>query len=233
MAYVDRGTVKFSDKVKNVRAQGARAVIIGNNDPADDKTLGFTLGNPATWPPVTAIPSTSVADIKAQLGRPVKVGIHGSDYAYSSGTSMATPHASAVAALVWSANPKLKNQQVRDILEASAKDLQDPDVPDSGPGSTSSSATAWCRPRRPWTWRSSPPTTSRRPSGPRERSRLRTGAPAPESPEGLAAQPWSWASMTFTNSSSACAPTSGVSLMKKVGVPATPRALASIQSAST
>lgn len=134
VAYVDRGTVKFSDKVKNVRAQGARAVIIGNNDPADDKTLGFTLGNPATWPPVTAIPSTSVADIKAQLGRPVKVGIHGSDYAYSSGTSMATPHASAVAALVWSANPKLKNQQVRDILEASAKDLQDAELPDSGPG---------------------------------------------------------------------------------------------------
>lgn len=134
VAYVDRGTVKFSDKVKNVRAQGARAVVIGNNDPADDATLGFTLGNAATWPPVTAIPTTSVADIKAQLGRPVKVGIHGSDYAYSSGTSMATPHASGVAALVWSVNPKLTPKDVRDILESTALDLQDSKYPDSGPG---------------------------------------------------------------------------------------------------
>jgi subtilisin family serine protease len=134
VAYVDRGGTKFSDKVKNVRAQGARAVIIGNNDPEDDKTLGFTLGNPATWPPVTAVPTTSVADIRAQVGKPVKVGIHGSDYAFSSGTSMATPHASAVAALVWSANPKLTNKQVREILETTALDLQDSDYPDSGPG---------------------------------------------------------------------------------------------------
>jgi subtilisin family serine protease len=134
VAYVDRGTIKFGDKVRNVRAQGARAVIIGNNDPEDDKTLGFTLGNAATWPPVTAIPTTSVGDIKAQLGKPVKVGIHGSDYAFSSGTSMATPHASAVAALVWSANPKLTNAQVREILESTAMDLQDGDFPDSGPG---------------------------------------------------------------------------------------------------
>lgn len=38
------------------------------------------------------------------------------------GTSMATPHVSAVAALVWSCNPSLTNQQVRDALNASAKD---------------------------------------------------------------------------------------------------------------
>jgi subtilisin family serine protease len=36
---------------------------------------------------------------------------------------MASPHASAVAALAWSANPKLTNTQVRTILHASAKDL--------------------------------------------------------------------------------------------------------------
>jgi subtilisin family serine protease len=39
------------------------------------------------------------------------------------GTSMATPHASGVAALVWSAKPSLTNKEVRDILQKSAKDL--------------------------------------------------------------------------------------------------------------
>ncbi|HYO73681.1 MAG TPA: S8 family serine peptidase [Archangium sp.] len=132
VAYVDRGDVRFNEKVKNVRSQGARAVIIGNNDPADDDALGFTLGNPAQWPPVTAIPTTSVPAIRAQLGKSVRVGIRGGDYAYSTGTSMATPHVAGVAALVWSANPSLKNADVRRILESTAKDLLG--APDSAEG---------------------------------------------------------------------------------------------------
>jgi serine protease len=75
-----------------------------------------------------------VPAIRAQVGNTVKVGIHGSDYALSTGTSMATPHASAVAALVWSARPTLTNQQVRDILQTTAKDLVDDKAPDSKPG---------------------------------------------------------------------------------------------------
>ncbi|WNG51660.1 S8 family serine peptidase [Archangium minus] len=135
VAYVTRGgEIKFSDKVKNVRSQGARAVIIANNDPEDDEALGFTLGSPATWPPVTAIPTTLVNDIRAQIGSPVRVGIRGGDYSLSTGTSMATPHVSAVAALVWSARPTLTNTQVRAILESTAKNLVDPEVPESPTG---------------------------------------------------------------------------------------------------
>ncbi|QRK10633.1 S8 family serine peptidase [Archangium violaceum] len=131
VAYVTRGgEIKFSDKVKNVRSQGARAVIIANNDPEDDEALGFTLGSPATWPPVTAIPTTLVNDIRAQLGNTVTVGIRGGDYAFSTGTSMATPHVSAVAALVWSARPSLTNKEVRAILESTANNLVDPEVPE-------------------------------------------------------------------------------------------------------
>jgi PKD repeat protein len=43
-------------------------------------------------------------------------------YKSISGTSMATPHVSGVAALVWSHFPNCTNQQVRDALNATAKD---------------------------------------------------------------------------------------------------------------
>jgi len=134
VAYVDRGEVRFNEKVKNVRSQGARAVIIGNNDPADDERLGFTLGSAGTWPPVTAVPTTTVPAIRAQFGQSVRVGIRGSDYALSSGTSMATPHVSGVAALVWSARPRLSNDQVRKLLERTALDLVDSGAPGSAEG---------------------------------------------------------------------------------------------------
>jgi subtilisin family serine protease len=39
------------------------------------------------------------------------------------GTSMATPHVSGVAALVWSRNPSATNQQIRNALRSSAFDV--------------------------------------------------------------------------------------------------------------
>lgn len=52
-------------------------------------------------------------------------GIEG---AYNSlgGTRMAQPHTAGVAALIWSVNPDLTNQDVRDILQQTAHDLGDP-----------------------------------------------------------------------------------------------------------
>ena len=49
-----------------------------------------------------------------------------SGYAYLDGTSMAAPHVSGVAALVWSAIPNLTNTEVRDALIATAEDLGTP-----------------------------------------------------------------------------------------------------------
>jgi serine protease len=46
-------------------------------------------------------------------------------YAYYSGTSMATPHAAGVAALVWSHFPQCTNSQIRYALAVSAKDVGD------------------------------------------------------------------------------------------------------------
>jgi hypothetical protein len=47
----------------------------------------------------------------------------GSSYESYDGTSMATPHVSAVAALVWSAMPSATNKDVRSALYSSAEDL--------------------------------------------------------------------------------------------------------------
>ena len=52
--------------------------------------------------------------------------IRGNNYAKWNGTSMATPHVSGVAALVWSKTPGLTNQQVRNILKNTADDLGTP-----------------------------------------------------------------------------------------------------------
>lgn len=46
----------------------------------------------------------------------------GNTYAYAAGTSMATPHASGVAALYWSYNPSLTNEQVGRALIKNADD---------------------------------------------------------------------------------------------------------------
>jgi subtilisin family serine protease len=130
VAYVDRGgDITFADKVRNVRSQGARAVIIGNNDPESDDSMLFTLGSNASWPPVTAVPTTLIPTFRAQVGQNVRLGIQGSDYAFSTGTSMATPYASGVAALVWSARPDLKSDQVLEILQKSARYIPNPAQP--------------------------------------------------------------------------------------------------------
>ncbi|MCF7223625.1 S8 family peptidase [Marilutibacter chinensis] len=47
-------------------------------------------------------------------------------YGLNSGTSMATPHVSGVAALVWSNHKSCSNHQIRDALRQSAYDLETP-----------------------------------------------------------------------------------------------------------
>ena len=49
-----------------------------------------------------------------------------SGYGYASGTSMATPHVAAVAALVWSHAPNCRSGDIRDALAATARDLGTP-----------------------------------------------------------------------------------------------------------
>jgi subtilisin family serine protease len=129
IAYVDRGGLDaegagltFAKKVTFMRRAGAKAVLIGNNDPTDG--IGnFTLGSAGTWLPTASVSLADGAAIKGLKSRQAKVKLVGVDYARLSGTSMATPHVSGVAALVWSARPSLTAAQVRAILEETAEDL--------------------------------------------------------------------------------------------------------------
>jgi len=59
----------------------------------------------------------AIGSIESTLTQPAN------GYEYYDGTSMATPHVSAVAALVWSADPTATNAEIRDALVATAEDL--------------------------------------------------------------------------------------------------------------
>lgn len=120
-----RGDNSFYDKVINVQNSGGAAAVIYNNVPG-----GFlgTLGEGFT----STIIGISLSQEDGLLMLP-KVGTVGtveseltqpaSGYELYDGTSMATPHVSAVAALVWSAMPTATNVEIRDVLGATAMDL--------------------------------------------------------------------------------------------------------------
>jgi subtilisin family serine protease len=122
----ERGTIAFYDKVHNVQLGGGAAALVYNNVPgAFTGTLGA--GNSST------IIGLSLSQEDGQYLVANKLGLSGivssiltqpaSGYEYWDGTSMATPHVSAVAALVWSANPSATNVQIRTVLQQTAQDL--------------------------------------------------------------------------------------------------------------
>lgn len=121
----ERGDITFADKVNNVANSGGAAAIVYNNVAG-----GFsgTLGSAGP-----AIPAVSMSQEDGQFIVANRIGSSatvntvpsnaGNGYAYYDGTSMATPHVSGVAALVWSANPAWTNVQIREALNVTAQDL--------------------------------------------------------------------------------------------------------------
>lgn len=124
-----RGSVDFNTKVQNVRGGGGAAAVVYNSL-ASDATCGDfagTLGdgNSSTIPAI----SVSCADGSYALGYlgqaatvTSNVTVPASGYEAWDGTSMATPHVSAAAALVWGCFPAASNQAIRNALTATAKD---------------------------------------------------------------------------------------------------------------
>ncbi|MCY7296177.1 S8 family serine peptidase [Alteromonas sp. a30] len=115
---IDRGNISFHDKVANCEASGGVGAVIINNEPG---ILFGTLGETNT----TSIPSVGAAleDRSVLLAASnVTVDISSTDYSFLSGTSMATPTTSGVAALVWSNHPSCSGDQIRAALKATAED---------------------------------------------------------------------------------------------------------------
>ncbi len=113
---------------ENAYAQGILSVAAAGND--GDSSLSY----PASYDNVISVAaidssrnhaSYSQANFQVELAAPgtgVQSTTPGNQYSFFTGTSMATPHVSGVAALVWSNYPQCTNQQIRNALAATAED---------------------------------------------------------------------------------------------------------------
>ncbi|QIR15607.1 S8 family serine peptidase [Shewanella aestuarii] len=114
---IDRGVISFHDKVANCEASGGIGAVIINNVAG---MLYGTLGEPNS----TTIPAVGAAFEDGSVLRSaanISINIGTSDYGFMSGTSMATPAVSGIAALVWSNHSECTGTEIRDALKATAK----------------------------------------------------------------------------------------------------------------
>jgi subtilisin family serine protease len=120
LCLIMRGAISFAEKVLNCQLSGGVGAIVVNNvfGPFNG-TLGVT---------TTSIPSATASEydgarLRARLGTPAALSIKPVNYKHIDGTSMAVPHVSGVAALVWSYFPACSGIQIRSALSASAREL--------------------------------------------------------------------------------------------------------------
>lgn len=124
----ERGDISFKAKVDNVAAGGGVAAAIYNN-----VSGGFAgTCDDGSGSTCNAIPGISMSQEDGQYvvanqlgltGTVVNSTAAGSGYEAWDGTSMATPHVSGVAALVWSNFPSKTNVEIRQALQSTAEDL--------------------------------------------------------------------------------------------------------------
>jgi subtilisin family serine protease len=118
---IQRGSIDFATKVSNCQQSGGVGAVVYNNVAG---SFGGTLGTTVTNIPSVTASDVEGASLKTKLGQSATVKVATSNYAHFDGTSMATPHVSAVAALVWSYYPSCTAAQIRDSLYKSAEDLE-------------------------------------------------------------------------------------------------------------
>ncbi|HJV17183.1 MAG TPA: S8 family serine peptidase [Bacillales bacterium] len=119
----------LNDAIQEAYSKGVVIVAAAGNDHSFKKVY------PASYPNVISVTSTDDMDhisSYANFGDSVDIAAPGEDilstfpddeYGYMSGTSMAAPIVSGVAALVWSEHPDFTNTQVVNYLMQSADDL--------------------------------------------------------------------------------------------------------------
>ncbi|WP_299569009.1 S8 family serine peptidase [uncultured Shewanella sp.] len=115
---IDRGVISFHDKVANCEASGGLGAVIINNEPG---MLYGTLGDTNT----TTIPAVGAAfEDRDSLvnATSANINIGTSDFGFMSGTSMATPAVSGIAALVWSNHSECTGSEIRQALKSTALD---------------------------------------------------------------------------------------------------------------
>lgn len=120
----ERGDNSFAEKTGNAAAGGAVAVVIYNDVPGD---FSGSLGTASGIPAIATSRENGLELIASRLGFGATASSvysePGSGYESWSGTSMAAPHVTGVAALLWSAQPGASNQAIREAMAVGAQDL--------------------------------------------------------------------------------------------------------------
>jgi serine protease len=126
-------TLTFAEKARNAKSAGAIGVIVYNNRATDNanEANGWSMTNLVNASDVPAlvvgVSQDQGAALLRQVGSRVTIGFsritNDEIFALESGTSMAAPHASAAAALVWAVAPNASNEQIRTAILNNAHDL--------------------------------------------------------------------------------------------------------------
>ncbi len=136
IAIAQRGEITFGEKAGYALSHGAKAIVIYNNQP------GLLKGTLSQKDPID-IPAVLIDQEQGQKivenlthGLPVELSyvLEKTDYDSLQGTSMASPHAAGVAALIKSANHNLTPAQIRDIMKKTATPLSPTRTNETGTG---------------------------------------------------------------------------------------------------
>ena len=121
---VERGSITFHQKMMNVQNSGGLGCVIYNNVPGEFSGI---LADGPSFIPVIGISQEDGQALLPRIGQTVTVDTRilneVSAWDYYNGTSMATPHVCAVAALLWSAAPTSSSAIIRQAMTSTALDL--------------------------------------------------------------------------------------------------------------
>jgi subtilisin family serine protease len=117
IALIQRGTIDFATKATNAKNAGATAAIIYNNVAGE---FSGTLGAAGDWIPTVSVSDAAGAALLLQASGTVLNKI--SNWDHYDGTSMATPHAAGVFALVWAANPTMTANTIETTIKNNCDD---------------------------------------------------------------------------------------------------------------